>query len=152
MASDWEEGFANTLDDGHFVKIKIIHNLIRTLINYFGFDVRRIFQPFIAEIDIVDRKFDFWIVNLDAKSWYLDFVRKNDGEIRALRSLCAPGGLVLDVGAHHGFFTTALAHCVGLEGHVFAFEANAENAIILNANVALNHLRNCTCVYAAVGE
>ena len=33
LASDWEEGFANSLDDGHFVKIKIIRNLIRTLGN-----------------------------------------------------------------------------------------------------------------------
>jgi FkbM family methyltransferase len=65
--------------------------------------------------------------------------------------MCTPGAILFDVGAHHGLQTLLCARWVGAKGHVHAFEANAENALVLSANMTLNHVPNCTCVHAAVG-
>ena len=72
-------------------------------------------------------------------------------EISALQSMCNPGSIVFDVGAHHGFLTILFAKWAGATGHVHAFEANPPNALVLDANLGLNRLNNCTRTVAAVG-
>jgi FkbM family methyltransferase len=59
---------------------------------------------------------------------------------QALCRLIQPGWVCADVGAHLGYFTLLLAHLVGEEGHVFAFEARPENCRWLEENIALNRL------------
>ncbi len=53
-----------------------------------------------------------------------------------LRSVVQPGWICVDVGAHIGQIALFLAHLVGPEGHVVAFEAHPENAQQLARNVA----------------
>jgi len=59
---------------------------------------------------------------------------------QALCRLIQPGWVCVDVGAHLGYFTLLLAHLVGEEGHIFAFEAHPENFRWLQENIALNGL------------
>ena len=61
-----------------------------------------------------------------------------------------PGGVVIDVGAHIGFYTIMAAKMVGKEGLVIALEPDAENFKLLMLNVRLNNLNNVIVLpYAA---
>lgn len=107
--------------------------------------------PFIHEIACDGLRFPFWIANQHAKRWWHKPEMPFHGELQAQKAMCREGGVVLDVGAHHGLNTLFFARWVGETGQVHAFEANAENALVLSANVGLNRLRHCFCVHAAVG-
>jgi FkbM family methyltransferase len=120
----------------------------------FGIQLRRLPDPtlpFIHTLAFEDSSFRLWIANEHAKAWWHKPRLEMNGEFRSLKELCVPGGVVLDVGAHHGITMIPLARWVGERGHVHAFEANPENALILYANAALNHLHNCVCIHTAVG-
>lgn len=58
----------------------------------------------------------------------------------ALLRLVRSGFTCADVGAHYGYFSLLLAHAVGTEGRVVAFEGSPHNARILRRNLALNRL------------
>jgi FkbM family methyltransferase len=55
-----------------------------------------------------------------------------------LRASLAPGGVFVDVGASHGYFSLLAAALVGAAGRVFAFEPNPVVASQLNAQIAAN--------------
>jgi FkbM family methyltransferase len=59
----------------------------------------------------------------------------------ALSRLVKPGDTCVDAGAHYGYFTLLLARLCGPGGHVYSFEAQAENARILRENVRANQLQ-----------
>jgi len=58
----------------------------------------------------------------------------------ALRVLARSGMVAYDVGANIGYISLLLAHHLGPEGRVYAFEALPQNLDRLRQNVALNHL------------
>jgi len=62
--------------------------------------------------------------------------------MRLLQALIAPGDVVWDVGAHHGYVTLCAAARVGSAGRVHAFEPSARNCRILLRHVAWNRLLN----------
>ena len=66
--------------------------------------------------------------------------------------LVRPGDVVLDVGAHVGYYTMLFALLVGRRGHVFAFEPEPRNFAFLSQHAKLNGLENVTAVNAAVGD
>jgi FkbM family methyltransferase len=68
----------------------------------------------------------------------------------ALREFLCPGMTVYDVGANIGYITLMMAHNVGPQGQVVAFEALPENVERIQKNIALNNLSNVTVVSAAV--
>lgn len=51
--------------------------------------------------------------------------------MRTLRAAVKVGDCVWDVGANRGWYTERLARWVGPQGHVFAFEPDSENAVVL---------------------
>lgn len=53
-----------------------------------------------------------------------------------------PGAVVVDIGAHIGYYTCLAAHTTGPAGRVHAIEPAAENLTVLRRNVALNELAN----------
>ena len=53
-----------------------------------------------------------------------------------------PGMTVLDIGAHHGFYTLFFSKLVGSTGRVFAFEPSPRERRALHLNVGLNRCRN----------
>jgi len=67
----------------------------------------------------------------------------------ALRLMAAEPGLFVDVGAHFGWYTCAVAVLAGT--NVIAIEADAENCAALRANLALNRFQNVAVCNTAVG-
>ena len=66
--------------------------------------------------------------------------------------LVAPGDLVIDVGAHWGYFTLLAATLCGETGRVVAFEPHPRNLSILYKNLHANHLHNVDVVPKAVSD
>jgi FkbM family methyltransferase len=67
----------------------------------------------------------------------------------ALRLIKAEPGLFVDVGAHFGWYTCAVASTGGAK--VVSIEPDAENCAALRVNVARNKFQNVTVCNAAVG-
>jgi FkbM family methyltransferase len=63
-----------------------------------------------------------------------------------------PGDVVLDIGAHIGYFTLIFARLVGERGRVFAFEPDPTNYALLEKNVKANGYTNVTLVQKAVSD
>src|SRR2546421_5552667 len=55
-----------------------------------------------------------------------------------LRQQCRPGGIVLDIGAHIGLFSIAMARWVSPSGKVFSFEPCSTTREVLQETVRLN--------------
>jgi FkbM family methyltransferase len=69
-----------------------------------------------------------------------------------LQLLVAPGGVVLDIGAHIGYFTLALAQVVGERGKVIAIEPSPTNVSRLREHVAANNFANVEVIEAAAAS
>ena len=69
-----------------------------------------------------------------------------------LPELVKPGNVVLDIGAHIGYFTVKLSELVGEKGVVFAFEPAPVTFRILKENLAKNQCKNVIPVKAAVSD
>lgn len=63
-------------------------------------------------------------------------------ETELLKKLIKKGDIVLDIGAHIGYYTLIMAKLVGKEGKVFAFEPEPSNYKILQKNVEINSYHN----------
>jgi FkbM family methyltransferase len=63
-----------------------------------------------------------------------------------------PGTVALDIGAHIGTFTIAMAKIVGKNGTVYAFEPQKKIFRELNKNCELNDVRNVICHRIALGD
>lgn len=60
------------------------------------------------------------------------------------------GDIVVDIGAHIGYYTLLAARLVGPRGKVYAFEANKDRFSILVKNVKQNGYKNVICINKAV--
>ena len=69
---------------------------------------------------------------------------------RALTEHCAPGDVVLDIGAHVGIFSCLMSEVVGPQGTVIAVEPDRRNAHLLRGNLLGRGLANVVLVEAAV--
>lgn len=72
-------------------------------------------------------------------------------EMDLFRQVCAPGQIVIEVGANIGAHTVGLARLVGPAGRVLAFEPQRLVFQTLCANLALNSLANVDCFWSAMG-
>jgi FkbM family methyltransferase len=63
-----------------------------------------------------------------------------------------PGDIVVDIGAHIGYYTLIAARLVGDNGKVYAFEPDPKNFQILEKNVAQNGYHNVVLVNKAVAD
>jgi FkbM family methyltransferase len=71
----------------------------------------------------------------------------------SLRNLVKPGMVAYDIGANIGYISLMLAHLVGSDGSVFAFEALASNTIRWQENISLNGLsKRMHLIHAAVAD
>lgn len=62
------------------------------------------------------------------------------------------GWTVLDIGAHHGFYTILAAHKAGPHGRVISFEPSERERSRLRAHLDLNRSSNVTIEEFALGE
>jgi FkbM family methyltransferase len=76
----------------------------------------------------------------------------SDREVVFLTSLLRPGDIVVEAGANVGAITVPLAVAVGLEGRVYAFEPQADIALMLATNVRTNMLENCIIATAGLSD
>ncbi len=72
--------------------------------------------------------------------------------VEALLGLSPRGGVVFDIGAHHGFMSLVAALAVGADGRVAAFEPNPLSIRHLERNLARNRSAQVEIVSAAVGD
>jgi len=84
--------------------------------------------------------FDLWVVNIEK------------GERRFVAGFLRPGMTVLDLGAHHGLFTTLMSRLVGPSGRVLAFEPSPRERRGLERHIRLNACTNVTVVPMAVSS
>ena len=68
------------------------------------------------------------------------------------KELLRPGMVVVDVGAHVGFFTLLAARSVGLQGKVYSFEPESQNYALLLKNVVLNGYSSVVAKQKAVSN
>jgi FkbM family methyltransferase len=73
-------------------------------------------------------------------------------EMTLFRQMCAPGHIILEVGANIGAHTVGLARLVGPLGRVIAFEPQRLPFQTLCANIALNSIDNVDCCWAALSS
>jgi FkbM family methyltransferase len=73
-------------------------------------------------------------------------------QTRFFQSRVSRGHVVLDIGAHIGYYTLIFARQVGVAGHVFAFEPEPQNFALLSKNVDINAYTNVTLVNKAVSD
>lgn len=77
--------------------------------------------------------------------------KHEEGTISLVKQIVKPGMVVLDIGAHVGYYSRLLAKLVRASGKVIAFEPNPETFQLLTKNMA--RFRNVTCLeVAAVDE
>src|SRR5271154_7457581 len=97
--------------------------------------------------------FGVWWV---ARNDYLGSTLSYDGfdlaERAFIQRFVRPGMTILDIGAHHGFYTLLLSKCVGPTGRVLAFEPSPRERHALRLNLRLNRAHNVLVHSAALGE
>jgi FkbM family methyltransferase len=71
-------------------------------------------------------------------------------EARLFERSIRPGDIVLDIGAHIGYYTLLAARAAGADGRVFAFEPERQNYGLLTRNVANNGYTNVSAINQAV--
>lgn len=132
----------------------MLKTLAKRLARKAGLEIRRAPDPslpYLNQIEIDDLHFKFWITNQHTKAWWGKPRITADAELRELRRMSEESSIVFDVGAHHGFTSVLLSLWIGDSGFVHAFEPVPDNCLVLNANLAVNGITNCTTVQAAVG-
>jgi len=100
-------------------------------------------------------------VRLPFRIWWLarqDHVSKpilsgtfENSECSFVRRFLQPGMTVLDIGAHHGFYTLLAAKRLGPTGTVIAFEPSARERRVLRIHCTLNLCRNVRILPLALG-
>lgn len=73
-------------------------------------------------------------------------------ETDLIHSIVKEGDIVVDIGAHIGYYTLILSKLVGEYGKVFAFEPDVFNFELLSKNVELNNCKNVILMHAAVTD
>ncbi len=94
----------------------------------------------------------WWVARNDAVSdelWYGVF---EPNERTLLRQMLAPGMVVLDVGAHAGFYTLNASKLVGPAGRVVSFEPSPRERERLRLHLRLNRCANVSVEAVALGE
>lgn len=75
-----------------------------------------------------------------------------DYETRLFKKAISKGDVVLDIGAHIGYYTLIASKLVGKDGLIFAFEPDYKNFKLLKKNVKKNNRTNVLLVNKAVTD
>jgi FkbM family methyltransferase len=84
-----------------------------------------------------------------ALSWHHVF---EPGTTAFFKNNIHSGQKVIDIGANIGYYTLLFSGLVGEEGHVYAFEPEAESIKLLKKNLEINSIKNVTIIEKAVSN
>jgi len=104
-------------------------------------------------------KSDFAYVQ-GSKMFFLDDLFKiislkgvwEEAETQFVKETIKEGEIVLDVGAHIGYYTLLFSKLVSSKGKVFAFEPSPKNFSLLKKNVEINGYQNVELINKAVSD
>jgi FkbM family methyltransferase len=94
----------------------------------------------------------WWLARNDHVGRILREGQFESAEFAFVSRFVRPGMTVLDIGAHHGFYTLLLSKRVGLDGRVFAFEPSPRERGALLRHVRINRCRNVSVDGLALGS
>jgi FkbM family methyltransferase len=117
----------------------------RPLTNFFVTHIQRLDSP----IEVLGQK--MFLDPLDSLGLAL-WGKYEERETNLVRKLVRRGDVVLDIGAHIGYYTLLFASLVGEEGQVYAFEPEPSNHALLLRNISLNGHRNVQPEMRAVSD
>lgn len=83
---------------------------------------------------------------------YIFGPKKNEKIVPVIYGHVKPGGVVIDVGAHSGYFTICLSDAVGATGKVYAFEASPVIYTELRETMDENGLNNVIAINKAISD
>lgn len=84
---------------------------------------------------------------------YLDIFKTHDEfETKFVERIIKKGDIVIDVGAHMGYYSLLFAKLVGKEGKIFAFEPDPKNFSRAEKNIKLNNYTNVLLTQKAVSD
>jgi FkbM family methyltransferase len=93
----------------------------------------------------------WWLATNDAASDAIFAGHFEPAEMHVVERYLRPGMTVLDIGAHHGFYTLLAAKQVGSTGRVIAFEPSPRELERLRMHLRLNHATHAEVVELALG-
>ncbi len=73
-------------------------------------------------------------------------------EVKVVQKMIRKGDVVIDLGAHIGYYTLLFANLVGKTGRVIAFEPEPTNYELLEKNLKINGYKNVVLVNKAVSS
>jgi FkbM family methyltransferase len=117
------------------------------IIVLFGRMVQRLFQSDFIEIE--GRK--MFVHNNDGLALSIFKVYEPD-QTEIVKKVVRSGDIVIDVGAHVGYYTLLFAQIVGNKGKVYAFEPDPKNFQLLKKNVEVNEFQNVVLEQKAVSN
>lgn len=91
-----------------------------------------------------------WIVGAGNHGYWLGSYEYE--KRRQFEQTLKEGDIILDIGAHVGYYTLLASILTGPSGRVFAFEPLPANIHFLRAHLALNQIHNVTLIEAAVSN
>jgi len=94
----------------------------------------------------------WWLARNDHVSRPILVGEFENPELKFVRRFVRPGMTVLDIGAHHGFYTLLSSRLVGSGGRVIAFEPSPRERSALRLHVWLNRCRNVSVHGLALGS
>ena len=73
-------------------------------------------------------------------------------ETKFLKSVIKKGSIVVDIGAHIGYYTLLFSKWVGPKGKVFSFEPDTNNFKLLSKNILANQSKNVRAYNKAISN
>ena len=120
---------------------------------------KRTFKPLLfakaSSEGLVGITFPTFVMYVDPKDTMGDMAMGEVWEAattEVFKKLIRPGDVVVDVGAHWGYFTLLAATLCSPAGSVYSFEPHPRNFALLARNVAANHLPNVVMAQSAVSN
>jgi FkbM family methyltransferase len=94
----------------------------------------------------------WWLARNDHVSLPIIEGKFETAELAFLNRFLRPGMTVLDLGAHHGFYTLLASKRVGNTGNVFSFEPSPRERKALRLHLRLNRCKNVVIQEMALGD
>ena len=132
--------------EGFYKSVKKFRLILRRL----GISVRCLPDDLIVPILQSRIRGKKWIVGSGPYSYWMGAFEYNKRVL--FEKTITAGSVILDIGAHAGFYALLASELTGSQGRVFAFEPLANNLRYLKEHLRINRVANVHVVEAAVSD